>query len=179
MKEEILHNPSHSFKPHLEQAYTYWKSLLKPDDIVIDATCGNGKDTLRLAELVPDGHVYSLDIQEVALENARKLIPFSNVTFLHQSHEEFPPVSVKLIVYNLGYLPGGNKKITTMTNTTLKSISKAMEISEALCITFYPGHPEGLLEQEAVLKLDFQKWIITFHQWRENSPTLLFLKLKI
>lgn len=62
-------------KPHLEQAYLHWKEILKPTDTVIDATCGNGKDTLRLAELVPNGHVYSIDIQEVAIEKARLLVP--------------------------------------------------------------------------------------------------------
>ncbi len=50
-------------KPHLNQAHLYWKNLLKPSDKVIDATCGNGKDSLRLAELVPAGHVYALDFQ--------------------------------------------------------------------------------------------------------------------
>jgi ubiquinone/menaquinone biosynthesis C-methylase UbiE len=49
-------------KPHLDQAYLYWKNLLNPDDIVIDATCGNGKDSLKLTELVPQGHVYAIDI---------------------------------------------------------------------------------------------------------------------
>jgi hypothetical protein len=173
-------------KPHLEQAFADWKKLLKPDDHVIDATCGNGKDTLRLAGLVPQGHVYAIDIQEVALQKAQKLIPYSHVSFLHQSHTELPAVNPKLIVYNLGYLPGGNKNLTTLAPTTLVSLSKASQIipiGGALSIACYPGHPEGAVEQEAVRQwaqeLDPQKWSIRFQEWRVKSPTLFFItKLK-
>jgi SAM-dependent methyltransferase len=174
-------------KPHLDQAYLYWKNLLKTDDIVIDATCGNGKDSLRLTELVPVGHVYALDIQEIALQKARALIPHSNITYLLQSHIDLPLIQVKLIVYNLGYLPGGNKDLTTLAGSTLESLSKAAQliaIGGALSITCYPGHPEGAREAEAVQKwvegLDPEKWKISYHYWRDKSPTLFFIvKLKI
>jgi len=174
-------------KPHLDQAYLYWKDLLKSDDIVIDATCGNGKDSLRLTELVPQGHVYAIDIQETALQKAQALIPHSNITYLLQSHVDLPSVQVKLVVYNLGYLPGGNKDLTTLTDSTLESLSRAAQIiviGGALSITCYPGHPEGALEMGAVQNwvgsLDPEKWKITYHQWRVKSPTLFFIvKLKI
>lgn len=174
-------------KPHLDQAYLYWKNLLKPDDIVIDATCGNGKDSLRLTELVPEGHVYAIDIQEIALQKAQALIPHSNITYLLQSHVDLPPVQVKLIVYNLGYLPGGNKDLTTLTASTLESLSRAAQLigmGSAISITCYPGHPEGAREAEAIQKwaegLDPEKWKITTHHWREKSPNLFFIvKIKI
>lgn len=173
-------------KPHLDQAYLYWKNLLKPSDRVIDATCGNGKDSLRLAELVPEGHVYALDIQEIALQKAKKLIPYSNMSYLHQSHTQLPAGAFKLIVYNLGYLPGGNKDLTTLTSTTLESLEKAAQlivIGGGLSITCYPGHPEGALEEEAVQGwvrgLDSNNWLIAHHFWREKSPSLFFaIKLK-
>jgi SAM-dependent methyltransferase len=175
-----------AMKPHLDQAYLYWKNLLKPGDLVIDATCGNGKDSLRLAELVPEGHVYALDIQEAALQKAKELIPYSNVSYLHQSHTELPSGEFKLIVYNLGYLPGGNKDLTTMTSTTLESLQKAAQliaIGGGLSITCYPGHPEGAREEEAVRAwvqdLDSKNWLIAHHFWREKSPSLFFIvKLK-
>ncbi len=169
-------------KPHLDQAYLYWKNLLKPGDQVIDATCGNGKDSLRLAELVPEGHVYALDIQEIALQKAKELIPYSNISYLHQSHTQLPPGRFKLVVYNLGYLPGGNKDLTTLTSTTLESLQKAAQlivIGGGLSITCYPGHPEGALEEEAVKgwvqALDSKKWLIARHNWREKSPSLFFV----
>jgi SAM-dependent methyltransferase len=173
-------------KPHLDQAFFYWKNLLKSCDKVIDATCGNGKDSLRLAELVPEGHVYALDIQEVALQKAKELIPYSNITYLLQSHTQLPVGEFKLIVYNLGYLPGGNKDLTTLTSTTLESLEKAAQlivIGGGLSITCYPGHPEGALEEEAVRgwvhRLDSKNWLIAHHIWREKSPSLFFIvKLK-
>ncbi|HEX2580180.1 MAG TPA: class I SAM-dependent methyltransferase [Rhabdochlamydiaceae bacterium] len=173
-------------KPHLDQAHLYWKDLLKPNDQVIDATCGNGKDALRLAQLVPQGHVYALDIQECALQQARALIPYSNISYLHQSHTELPSGQFKLVVYNLGYLPAGNKELTTMAGTTLESLKKAAQIiviGGAVCITCYPGHLEGAREEVAVRGwvkgVDSKKWLITHHFWREKSPCLFYLiKLK-
>jgi len=173
-------------KPHLDQAHCYWKNLLKQEDWVIDATCGNGKDALKLAQLVPQGHVYALDIQEAALQNAKRLIDHSNISFLLQSHTELPAGIFKLIVYNLGYLPGGNKNLTTMARTTLESLEKAAQlisIGGALSITCYPGHPEGAFEEQAVqnwvANLDSKKWLIAHHFWKKKSPTLFFItKLK-
>jgi SAM-dependent methyltransferase len=173
-------------KPHLDQALLYWKALLQPHDHVIDATCGNGKDSLLLAGLVPQGHVYSIDIQRVALDKARALIPHSNVSFHEQSHTDLPWTQIKLVVYNLGYLPGGNKNLTTVAATTLQSLEQASQIiviGGALCVMCYPGHPEGAVEEQAVRewthRLDPEKWTVMFHQWREKSPNLFFIyKLK-
>lgn len=169
-----------SYSPHLKLARHYWASWLKADDIVIDATCGNGKDTEILASLVPQGMVYSMDIQAAALESAKKRVLAKNVVFLLQSHVDFPPLNdVKLITYNLGYLPGGDKAITTMTHTTLRSVAQASEISQAVCITCYPGHQEGAKEEKNLLdwvqSLDPKRWKVSFHQWKPLAPSLLFI----
>ncbi len=178
--------PKTTKKPHLEQAHLYWKHLLNPSDIAIDATCGNGKDTLYLAKLLPQGHVYTIDIQTAALEKARASVISTNITFLHQCHTQLPSKPVKLVVYNLGYLPGGNKLITTMASTTIRSIEKAATLlvpGGALSVTCYPGHTEGALELAALFhwieKIDHKKWEITYSQWRPLSPTIFFiLKIK-
>ena len=144
-------------KPHLDLAFEYWKGWLKPTDTVIDATCGNGKDTLRLASLVPQGRVLALDIQEDALKNARKIASLDNVSFFLQSHVSFPVSSpVKLIVYNLGYLPFGDKSITTLSTTTLQSLEAALIWGEAISITCYPGHSEGLIEKNAIFAVNIR-----------------------
>jgi hypothetical protein len=122
----------------------------------------------------------------VALQKAKELIPYSNISYLLQSHTELPAGAFKLVVYNLGYLPGGNKNLTTLTPTTLESLEKAAQIiviGGALSITCYPGHPEGAVEEQAVRnwaeKLDSKKWLVSHHRWRETSPTLFFIvKLK-
>lgn len=171
-------------KPHLDLAFEYWKAWLKPGDTVIDATCGNGKDTLRLASLVPVGRVLALDIQEDAIMQAKKVASLENVYFFHQSHISFPlSEPVKLIVYNLGYLPFGNKSVTTLSMTTLKSLDAALKSTfwgGAISLTCYPGHPEGLVEQEAIFTfiktLDPQTWKIAIHRWKEGSPCFIWIE---
>ena len=151
---------------------------------MIDATCGNGKDTAVLAEIVTEGHVYAIDIQEVAIEKARGWVRGENVTFLRQCHSEMPECEgVRLVVYNLGYLPGGDKRVTSRVETTLVSVARALEllpVGGALSIMCYPGHEEGAREEKAL-----QEWAKTvghevqWYRWREGSPTLLVvIKLK-
>jgi predicted methyltransferase len=167
-------------KPHLLKAHQFWKDHLKPADHVIDATCGNGKDTSVLANLVPQGLVYAIDIQEDAIKKTRAHVQAGNVTFLHQCHTHMPKdKNVRLVVYNLGYLPGGNKALTSKTETTLLSVASALELlplGGALSITCYPGHPEGAIEEKAL-----QNWSKTLSQkvewstWKPGSPTLLII----
>jgi 23S rRNA U2552 (ribose-2'-O)-methylase RlmE/FtsJ len=178
-----------SRSPHLGLAKTYWKSHLKPHDFVIDMTCGAGHDTQFLSHLLPEGMVYSLDIQEIALQKAKKLLgDSSRVRFLHQSHSEPIPLSLpaapRLIIYNLGYLPGGDKSITTQLASTLTSLTIASQLLDdtgALSITCYPGHEEGLHEEQGVLawakKLKPTEWRVCLHQWinRTRAPSFLWI----
>src|SRR5262245_43788076 len=99
------------FNTAIDLAHAYLARLLLPHDLAIDATCGNGKDALVLARLLPQGRLFALDIQEKSLQNSRALLAEqgARVKFFLQSHAQFPPEiapgSVRLIVYNLGYLP--------------------------------------------------------------------------
>lgn len=178
-------------KSHLEYAHSYWRSLLKPGDKVIDATCGNGYDTLFLAELT-HGEVTAIDIQQEAILSAqnhlkKSLDPqmYSKIIWLHQSHVSFPPLNnIKLVVYNLGYLPKGDKSKTTLTETTLQSLTSAQNLLETggcISVTCYPGHTEGKKEEVAILAwaaaLDSKKWNCCYHRWlnRNDSPTLLII----
>lgn len=178
-------------KPHLTLAFECWKQILKPSDIVIDATCGNGYDTQRLSCLVPEGMVFSLDIQEKALASAKKRVDAKNVSFLLQSHVELPEIfPVKLIVYNLGYLPKGNKDITTLCYTTLLSLKKGLSLlcpGGAISITCYSGHSEGAREERAVFDfaqtLDPVLWKVQVYEWktieRPTHPSLFVFQKKI
>lgn len=187
-----------SYKPHLEMARHYWQSVVKPGDTVIDATCGNGQDTLTLCNLVFDeknaGSIYAIDIQPQALINTKSLLEkhvspatLSNIQFLQQCHTILPhlPESVKLIVYNLGYLPRDNKECTTTAESTLQSLTAAMPLIQpngAISLMFYPGHLEGEQEEKLILEfvstLDRTKWICCHHRWvnRLRSPSFLFMK---
>lgn len=188
------------FQSHLDLAHHYWEQLVKPGDSVIDATCGNGKDTLFLAKLTlqnsMEGIVYAHDIQTEAIKSAQHYLAtnlstqqMANIQFVLGCHSQFSsevlPGTIKLIVYNLGYLPGGDKSKTTFHDTTLKSLQRATELiisGGAISITCYPGHQEGAVEEEEVLafasKLPGKIWNCCHHRWinREKSPSLLLLQ---
>lgn len=164
-------------RPHLELAHRLWSELLQPADTAIDATCGNGKDTLRLAQLLPQGRILALDIQERAILHSKEVLTgYPQVEFYLQSHVDFPAAEgVKLIVYNLGYLPGANNKaLTTLTETTLQSVEKACHLVQkggAISIMCYPGHPEGAREEEALIRVMKSA---QHYRWNASSPSLIW-----
>ena len=93
--------------------------------------------------------------------------------------------TVALIVYNLGYLPAGDKSITTQKETTLRSIESGLELlrpGAVMSITCYPGHPEGSVEEDALRdtmeKLPQHLWSVTWHEWlnRRRGPSLILLQ---
>lgn len=178
-------------KPHIIAAHTLWQTLLEPSDTAIDATAGNGHDSSLLFNLLQNGKLYVFDIQEEAIQKTKLKISQEKsncqVEFICGSHASFPeaikPESVKLIIYNLGYLPGGDKQITTLTSSTLLSLQNALPLvsnNGVISITLYPGHPEGYKEAEAVL--DFAKSLkncsIEHKTWKSNStsPSLLLIQ---
>ena len=185
------------FNTPLDLAHSFWEKILKEGDAVIDATCGNGKDSLVLANLLKDKSdtaLYCLDIQKKALENTKELLSkqsphfLPSVQFILSSHEVLPktdPRQLKLIVYNLGYLPGADKTLTTETSSTVQSVINALKLicpGGVISINCYPGHLEGKKEQEALLTLlaplDPKLWSVTFLSWenRNASPSLLLIQ---
>lgn len=179
------------FTSHLDLSHRLWALAAQPGDWAVDATCGNGHDTLFLA-LIFSG-VVGLDIQAEALKNTDKLLSevgLEHKVELHQqSHETFPsiPHPVRLIVYNLGYLPGGDKGLTTLVPTTLASIQNALDLivpGGLVSITCYPGHAEGQREETAVLELcgalPPDQWCVTHHTWRNRTkaPSLVMIQKK-
>ncbi len=151
-------------KPHIDLAHFFWKRLIKKGDLVVDATLGNGLDFLQLSKLLfpsKKSLLYGMDIQEKALENSKLLMKTEKIDpkqlfFINSSHEDFSFLSRKprLIVYNLGYLPGSDKTVTTKTKTTLKSVQEGLlclEEGGALSIMLYPGHKEGNKEKQTLL----------------------------
>ncbi|KAF0852737.1 mitochondrial putative rRNA methylase YtqB [Andalucia godoyi] len=155
---------------HLPFVHALWEKAVRPGCTAVDATCGNGKDTLCMYQMLSrtqDSHVVAMDIQQQAIEATSRTIETfvqhgavqyrPRLTMLRASHEEFPAFltteEVALVVYNLGYLPGTDKSVTTMTDSTLRSLSNALKLVRnqgLVCVTCYPGHPEGRLEEKAV-----------------------------
>src|SRR5690625_6407897 len=89
---------------------------VQPGDTVVDATCGNGNDTLFLSKLVGEtGHVYAFDIQEQAINNTKTKMTenqMKNATYIHDNHAHLSTYIPKNLkgniggaIFNLGYLP--------------------------------------------------------------------------
>ena len=133
-----------------------------PGAIAVDATMGNGHDTKWLCELAGEkGLVYAFDVQAQAVENTRARLTdsglYERARLFHAGHErmaEFIDRPADAVVFNLGWLPGGEKSITTLTDTTLKAVdtaSKQLAPGGVMTICVYPGHSEGAKEREAVI----------------------------
>ncbi len=133
-----------------------------PGDTVIDATCGNGHDTLSLAQMVgEEGKVYGFDVSGVAIQATMRRLQENDVQaeieLIYNGHEEMDlhiQEPVKAIVFNLGYLPGEDKNNTTKAATTLTALKKAVNMIQTdgiVSVVLYPGHAEGRKERDAVL----------------------------
>jgi SAM-dependent methyltransferase len=140
---------------------------IKEGDYAIDATVGNGHDTVFLAELVGDsGHVFGFDIQQQAIDNTthrlKKQDVLQRVTLFRKSHDQILQTIPSTVhgkvtgaVFNLGYLPGGDKNIVTKPESTIRSIEQILEIMAPegiIVLVIYHGHPEGAVERDAVLE---------------------------
>ncbi len=149
----------------LEMAQELVARVLRPGDTAIDATVGNGHDTLFLAHRVgAAGKVYGFDIQQAALAAARRrlaeLEDIDNIVLLQQSHESMAaqlPAGrqerLRAVMFNLGYLPGGDKSIITRPASSLAALAAAADLlapDGIISIVAYTGHPGGAAEARAV-----------------------------
>lgn len=151
-----------------EQAQEAVQRLLSPGDFAIDATAGNGHDTAFLAKCVgPSGRVWAFDVQAEAIIRSRQLLAdqgCSNVELVQASHADlrtFIPESfvrsIAVVMFNLGYLPGGDKTITTSETSTLQALDQACEFVKpggGVSILVYRGHPGGEIEWQGI-----QNWL--------------------
>jgi SAM-dependent methyltransferase len=149
----------------------------------VDATCGNGHDTLLLARLVGvRGHVWGFDIQRQAVEETGRRLAeadlSSRVTLLSVGHEEMAQhvaVPLQVVLYNLGYQPGGDRSIITRPDTTGIALEQSLGLLTAggvVIVTVYPGHDGGSEEQSVV-----DKWAAgldprAFHCWRMGQTNV-------
>ncbi len=171
-------------------AHLFLREVVRPGDRAVDATCGNGHDTLLLAQLVgPEGKVWGFDIQEQAMVATAALLEGAGCTerveLRHAGHERltasvFAPVDA--VVFNLGYLPGGDKGCVTSPHNTMAALSQGIKLlapGGRICISLYTGHPGGMEEATAV-----ESWAAglppkEFHVWScrqmNRSPAAPYL----
>jgi len=178
----------------LHYSHTLLAQIVQPGDLVVDATMGNGNDTVFLAELVgPNGTVHAFDIQELALENTQKRLEengFSAQLHLlgHEHVGRFLDHNLKAAVFNLGYLPKGDKKIITLPVNTLRALEVMLEHllpGGRIVIVVYHGHEGGSREKDAVLNFVqdlpqemYQVLQYQFINQRNNPPFLLCVERK-
>ncbi|GAM08905.1 putative rRNA methylase YtqB [Geobacter sp. OR-1] len=161
-------------------AHHFLKGRVRPGDRVVDATCGNGNDTLFLAGLVgAEGRVWAFDIQEDAISNTAALLAghgcSSRVELAPVGHENLlglvtEPLSAA--VFNLGFLPGGDRKCITRAETTVAALEQVVSMlvpGGIVTIALYPGHDGGDEEADAV-----ERWAAAlpphdFNVWRHRQ----------
>lgn len=182
----------------------------------IDATCGNGHDTLALAKMLfgttagvvqhTPARLLAIDIQPEAIAQTEALLceaGFSGevadgrISLICGSHADIHdhiyshlPSGAKAaaIIFNLGYLPGGDKTITTTAETTIEAAEAALGALQKggiLSITMYSGHDAGAKEKEALMafatELDshaFHVAYISMPNQRNNPPEILLITKK-
>lgn len=132
-----------------------------PAGLYLDFTMGRGRDTLFLSRLAPEGRVLAFDVQQAALDQTAALLRENgagNVRLILDGHERFedylePGEMISGGLFNLGFLPGGDRALTTRCEATLAAVSGAvrrLKDGGVLGVAVYPGHPEGEREGEAL-----------------------------
>ena len=178
-----------------ELAHQQVAAVLKPGELAIDATAGNGHDTLFLvAQVGQTGRVIAIDIQPAAIQRTAERLQeqgFSNVTLIQRCHGdllEIVPASdhgrVGAVMFNLGYLPHGDKSVMTRTGTSLLAIAAALEIvrpSGIVSILAYPGHSGGDDESSAVVQfvssLDVSKFTVSKTQATSDATSPILIQV--
>jgi len=217
--------------PHTDLAHRLWAAHLQAGDGVVDATAGNGHDTLAIVRALGragGGSCFACDLQPVAIGSAQArmrealhadgwrldeeggAVDDGSTAWLATSpanaevevrwrvcchtellSETLPPDSARLVVFNLGYLPGGDKSVVTTADGTVRALRAAERVVQpggAISVTLYPGHEEGGREEAAALEyasaLPMQQWSVYHHQWINNrnkrtgcpAPSLLHIQ---
>lgn len=178
-------------KRPLEMAHDFLAQVITKDDVVLDATMGNGHDTLFLAKLAKQ--VYAFDIQEQALEKTSQRLQEAGLTngeLLLQGHETVDQFvrEVKAAIFNLGYLPSADKSIITQPQTTLEALDKLCHMlvkGGRIAIMIYYGHEGGDIERDAVMdfvsQLPQQEYTATIYRTLNqiNNPPFLVMIEKL
>lgn len=165
------------------------KEIVTTEDYVIDGTCGNGYDTLFLARLARK--VYAFDIQELAIENTKERMKrnrIHNVEFILDSHanvDKYVEEKIKAAVFNLGYLPGSDKKVVTKGETTLEAVKKIQNklvVGGIMCFVVYTGKFGGEEESDDLLsyvkELDFKEFNVIKYCYlnNEKAPYVIIME---
>ncbi|UOQ48086.1 class I SAM-dependent methyltransferase [Gracilibacillus caseinilyticus] len=166
------------------------QEVIKPGDVAIDATCGNGNDALLLSKLVENnGRVFAFDIQQQAITHSREMLDqhnVKNVELILDGHEHVQKyvmdTAVAGAIFNLGYLPKGDHSIVTTPDTTIEAIREITALLKKggrIILVIYHGHPGGAEEKDSVLRfcqdLDQKHYQVLQYQFinQVNQPPFI------
>lgn len=172
-----------------EFCHHFLKDYIRENDCCIDATAGNGNDTEFLCRMAgPKGKVYAFDIQKEAIVNTRQRLEQSGLSERavlicggHERMQEYVKEEIAVIMFNFGYLPGGDHRVATRAETSLTAVRQGLELLKVggvmnLCI--YSGGDTGYEERDVLLEfvkeLDAKKWLVIVSSYynRKNDPPL-------
>ncbi|MBQ4531572.1 MAG: class I SAM-dependent methyltransferase [Lachnospiraceae bacterium] len=179
-----------------EYVHHFLENHIQSGNICIDATMGNGHDTLKLCELVGNtGKVYAFDIQETAVANTKKLLEDQKVIHIASlildshthMHNYVMEKEVDCIVFNFGYLPSGDHSLATKANTSIEAITQGLSLLRkgglmSLCI--YSGGDSGFDERDALLaflkELEPKNYLVILSSYynRPNNPPIPVMIIK-
>lgn len=179
---------------YITSSYTF------PGCVIVDATCGNGYDTLALAKAKPS-KLYGFDIQQMAVNTTKEklissgygsLLADGTISIICDSHSnmsQYVKEPVNVIVFNLGYLPGGDKTKPTYKNDTLSAVESSLSLLSKdgiLAVTMYSGHTEGLEEKNMLMQMAenldpkvYHAAYVNFINQKNSPPEILMITRKI
>lgn len=189
-------NGCRDFSRITDWCHTMIQSLAKKEGSYIDATMGNGNDTLFLAQLAGEGgQVLAFDVQQGALDKTKQLLiehgMEEKAKLVLDGHEHMDQYaqeeSADVICFNFGYLPGGDHNIATKAETSIEAVGKGLKILKrrgvmSLCI--YSGGDTGFEEKETLLgflkQLSPREYIVIVQEYhnRKNNPPMPVLVFK-
>ena len=170
--------------------------IVQKGDVVVDATMGNGYDTIYLGNLVGEnGKVYAFDVQEEAIKSTKKKVERDNMTDRvelildgHQNLDKYVKEEVSCVVFNLGYLPRAKHVVITKPDTTLEAIKKSLKLLKpngVISIAAYIGHEGGLEEKNYICEYlnnlnqnEFNVLHMQFTNQINNPPQLILIEKK-
>ena len=176
----------------LGMVHEFLRQHVKPGALCIDATAGKGRDTALLCRLAgPEGRVLAFDIQQDAIDQTRALLEQEGLQAevhldSHANMEQYASAeSVDCVVFNFGRLPGGDPKIVTLADSSLRAIDAGLRLLKphgVMAIALYYGKENGYEERDAILAhlktIDDKTYSVLCCQWsnrRGEPPIPIFI----
>lgn len=177
-----------------QYTHDFLKNWLTEGSLFIDATVGNGHDTEFLCKGVGDtGKVIGFDVQELAITNTKERLIKAGIESRcqlildgHQNLDHYVEIeSVDGIVFNFGYLPGGDHSLSTQASTSIQAIEKGLAVLKSrgiMSMCIYSGQDTGFEEKNSILEylktVDQKKYVIIkseFYHRPNNPPIPVFI----